>query len=137
MFRRESPVARFVVLTLLLLALVLSAAVGAFNHLTERARLRAELRTATQVQADQLAASLALPTWNFDQPQIEKIAESVLHDREALGISVQVADRSSPDGARPWVTWSRKRRTRPPTRPSSDRIGPPTPCPPRPPAAGR
>ena len=100
MLTRESPVARFVAMILLLVALVLFGAMGIINHLSERARLRAELRTSTEVTADQLVASLALPAWNFDQPQLDKIAESVMHDREAEGVIVRMHDVSSGGGFR-------------------------------------
>ncbi len=99
MLRRQAPVARFVAAILLILALVLFGALGTIEQLSERARMHAELVTRAQVMADQLAASLALPVWNFDQPQLDKIAQSVLHDREAAGVIVKMNDVSA-DGLR-------------------------------------
>lgn len=100
MLRAQSPIARFVVFILVTLAALLSAALGTINYLAERARLRTELRTYTEVQAEQLAASLALPVWNFDQPQLSKIFESSLHDPKVAAILVRINDVSSPGGYR-------------------------------------
>src|SRR6185369_10572237 len=55
-------------------------------------RQRAILNQHLSVAADQLAAGLALPIWNFDRPQIEKIIESAMQDQAVYGIVIRLND---------------------------------------------
>ncbi len=100
MFSRASPVARFVVLILLILAATLFGALGTIEHYAERGRLERDLRNNARVQANQLAASLALPVWNFDHPQIMKIEESEIDNRVVEGVIIRMHDVSSGSGFR-------------------------------------
>src|SRR5437868_107417 len=100
MLRRRSPVARFVIVMLLLLAAMLTSALGIVDYLSARATLKNQLLSNARVQSNQLALSLALPVWNFDHPQIEKIIESEMQDAHVDDIILTIVDRSSPSGLR-------------------------------------
>ncbi|HEY4328197.1 MAG TPA: ATP-binding protein [Phycisphaerae bacterium] len=98
MFRRDTPVAAFVVMMLGIIAVILFTTLGIVDHLSESAGRRAALRADTQLLADQLAASLSLPVWNFDHPQIDKIVDGAMNDRETCAVAVQIANVTDPGG---------------------------------------
>jgi PAS domain S-box-containing protein len=51
-------------------------------------RWRNQLITEETILADQLAQSLALPLWNFDHGQMDKIMESAMQNKNIFGIAV-------------------------------------------------
>ncbi len=91
-------IATFVIVTLVLVATVLLGGLGAVNYVSDRRAQRERLATDVAARADQLAAALALPLWNFDRPQIEKVLEIAMRAPEVEGVEVRMADVSAPDG---------------------------------------
>jgi PAS domain S-box-containing protein len=71
--------------------LVLGATALSSYRANER-REMAQLRNDHTIEADQMALSLALPVWNLDRAQIDKIIEGNMRDREDFAIVVRLAD---------------------------------------------
>lgn len=51
-------------------------------------RWRTQLHSEVAILADQLAESLALPLWNFDHSQMDRIMESAMQNKNIYGIAV-------------------------------------------------
>ncbi len=78
------------------LLMVLAAVLG--YRAIER-ELRANLRQTHVTVADQLAVALALPVWNFDHDQIERIKQSVITTRNVESIDVTIEHRDAQPAA--------------------------------------
>src|ERR1700743_1415828 len=98
MFRRGTPIAVFVVAVLVAVAVLLVGGFIVFDLVSEKAHRQQELQSNLDITADQLAASLALPVWNFDRPQLDKIADAAMHGPDIYGIIIRVHAVSSPTG---------------------------------------
>src|SRR6266403_1423515 len=66
---------------------------GAADHLARGREEWGRLRSDVAVQADQLAVALALPVWNIDRAQIDKIIEGLESTHSIKGVSVAAAGR--------------------------------------------
>ena len=98
MLRRDRPVAAFVVMILLIVAAVLFILLGVVDYRIERApRQQQQLRSDVNLLADELASSLAVPMWNFDELQLKTIADGVMNDQDAYGVVIRYADVTSPN----------------------------------------
>ncbi|MCU1229947.1 MAG: putative signaling protein, partial [Acidobacteria bacterium] len=80
--KNERPASRVTVAVLVATVLVtvttlLLVAFGAWTYRSERDRRMAQLLSGIDVEADQLAVSLALPIWNIDRAQIGKVLEGL------------------------------------------------------------
>lgn len=73
---RRLPVMFVVAATLVTVTTLVLGAVGAANYISRSREEYARLRRVTSAQADELAVALALPVWNIDRPQIDKILDS-------------------------------------------------------------
>jgi PAS domain S-box-containing protein len=73
---------------------LLLSAFGAWSYRRERNRLNLSLRRSVAVEADQLSVSLALPTWNIDRDQIDKVIEGLDGIPEIEAVVVHAAGRS-------------------------------------------
>ncbi len=62
--------------TLVTVTTLVLGAVGAVNYNLRSREEYGRLRRVTSAQADELAVALALPVWNIDRPQIDKILDS-------------------------------------------------------------
>jgi PAS domain S-box-containing protein len=91
MTMRRNSVATVVIVTLLAVATVLMATLGAVNYQTYRERGFTRLRSSLTTQADQLSISLALPVWNIDRPQIDRVLEGLESDRDVQAVVVEAA----------------------------------------------
>jgi PAS domain S-box-containing protein len=74
------------------ISIVTAALFSVFNFRAETNREMAQLRANQEILADQLAVSLALPIWNFDRAQIEKVIESAMQVKAVSTIMVVLAD---------------------------------------------
>jgi len=63
-----------------------------------RTRDRNSLRTELERTTDQLAVGLSLPLWNFDQPQLDDLLESVMQREEVYSVEVNQVDPTAPSG---------------------------------------
>jgi PAS domain S-box-containing protein len=73
---RRASVAIVVAATLVTVTTVVLGVLGAVNYTSRRNAEWARLRRVTGAQADELAVAVAMPVWNIDRPQIEKILDS-------------------------------------------------------------
>jgi len=105
---RRASLAMVVAATLVAVTTVL---LGTYAALTYRADAKAQreiLQGLTARQADELSVALALPVWNVDRAQIDKVIEAMSQPKSVYGISVHTAGedvgrlRNSKGGFRPW-----------------------------------
>ncbi len=71
---------------------------GLFGYLSYRANYLQEweeLRHEESNLADQLAVALALPSWNFDRDQIDRVLDGAMENQAVAGVVVRLADRNS------------------------------------------
>lgn len=96
MLRAKTSVATLTIVAIVAVATVLLAALGFINYFTESHEQRARLDAETASRANQLAVGLALPLWNFDRPQIDRVIESAMEAPEVYGVIVHQHDVSAP-----------------------------------------
>ncbi len=92
MFLRKTSVVVIVIISLVTVSTLLLGTFGLIAYRSERERQHTKLQNDLLVRADQISAGLALPVWNFDVPQVDKILESVMRDQSIYGIVVVFAD---------------------------------------------
>ena len=98
MSRKKTSVATLVIAILVTIATLLLATLGVLNYRHERNTQLAALRADTKTAADQLAAGLALPLWNFDKAQIDKILDSIMTNPDMHAVIIRQNDLTSPTG---------------------------------------
>jgi PAS domain S-box-containing protein len=91
---RRPSVAVVVVAALVSVVTVLMAAVGASNYASYRAHGWGALRRELHTQADQLAVGLALPVWNIDRAQIDRVLAADEADRNLFAVRLEAAGKS-------------------------------------------
>jgi len=64
---------------------------GAFAYISRRNEQMARLRRVTVSQTEELATALALPVWNIDRPQIDKVLDSQATNPAIEGVVVYAA----------------------------------------------
>lgn len=92
MAHKNTSIATLVAIAVVAATTLVLSAFGISNYRAERNRLTAELRTNHGTWTEQLAVSLALPVWNFDREQINKIIDSSMHYQQITAIVVRLAD---------------------------------------------
>ncbi|TFH64625.1 MAG: hybrid sensor histidine kinase/response regulator, partial [Candidatus Zixiibacteriota bacterium] len=92
MKRLDMSVTKVIVFTLVAVTTVVLSAFGIANYFWERSQRISELESQLAVTAAQLASSLALPLWNFDSEQVDKIIESTMRNREVFGVTITGTD---------------------------------------------
>jgi len=70
-------VAALVATVLVVVTTILLITFGAWAYRSERADRNAQLMRSINVEADQIAVSLALPIWNIDRPQIARVIQGL------------------------------------------------------------
>jgi PAS domain S-box-containing protein len=73
---RRLSITNLVAAVLVTVTTLVLAGYGAFEYRTRRSEEFMRLRKVTQSQTNELATALALPVWNIDRAQIEKILDS-------------------------------------------------------------
>ncbi len=76
------------------LVAVTTVLLGTYAALTYRADAKAQrdsLQSLTERQADELSVALALPVWNVDRAQIDKVIEAMSQPKSVYGIAVHTA----------------------------------------------
>ena len=89
---RKTSVTTAVIAALLTISTLTLAVLGMLSYHHSRQRELEYARGALELDADQIAPSLALPIRNSDHPQIDQIVESMLLDPILTGIVVVAAD---------------------------------------------
>ncbi|HEX3799615.1 MAG TPA: PAS domain S-box protein [Verrucomicrobiae bacterium] len=85
-------VAFVVSIAMVLITTLLLGTFGILNYVSERTRLEAELQSDISLDGDQFSAALALPIWNFDRAQIDKVIESMMRDQVISGVMIRLND---------------------------------------------
>ena len=98
MIPRRTSIAVLVVAILVVGATLWMGTFGWLSRRADREAGRRELAERTRLTADQLAVGLALPLWNFDRSQVDRVIESGLADREIESVVVRQRDVSAPGG---------------------------------------
>ena len=92
MKRLDVSVTKIIILTLVAVTTIVLSAFGIANYCWERSQRTSDLKFELAVTSAQLANSLALPLWNFDTEQIDKIIESTMRNREVFGVTITGTD---------------------------------------------
>lgn len=88
----DLSVTKVIIFTLVAVTTVVLSAFGIAMYCWERSQLYSDLESHLTVTNSQLANSLALPLWNFDTRQVDKIIESTMRNRDVFGVSVTGSD---------------------------------------------
>jgi PAS domain S-box-containing protein len=105
---RRSSLATVVAATLVAVTTVLLGTYGIVSYRLDAKAQRDSLQGLTARQANELSVALALPVWNVDRAQIDKVIEAMSQPKSVYGISVHTADedvgrlRNSDGKFRPW-----------------------------------
>ena len=88
---RPSSIATLVIIALVTVTTLVLAVFGVINYRSEAREHWNALRVNVRADAEQLAAGLALPLWNFDRAQIERVVESIFKEPVVEGIKLHEA----------------------------------------------
>jgi PAS domain S-box-containing protein len=88
---RRLSVANVLAATLVTVTTVLFGALAAVSYFNQRQTQETRLRNGVDAQADELAAALALPVWNIDRAQIDKILDSQAQTAPVQAVVVDAA----------------------------------------------
>ncbi len=94
MKRLDMSVTKVIIFTLVAVTTVVLSAFGIANYCWERSQKIGRLESRLAVTTSQLANSLALPLWNFDAKQVDKIIESTMRNNEVFGVTITGTDGS-------------------------------------------
>src|SRR5882672_6141333 len=105
---RRPSLAMVVAATLVAVTTVLLGTYGIISYRLDAKTQRDSLQGLTSRQANELSVALALPVWNVDRAQIDKVIEAMAQPKSVYGISVHTAGEDvgllrNPDRKfRPW-----------------------------------
>ena len=85
-------VSKTVIIALIVVTTVVLTGFGSAGFIFERRDRNTKLHDDMTIVVEQLAQSLALPLWNFEDDQAAKIVESALRNREVHAVLVRAAD---------------------------------------------
>ncbi|NVN91369.1 MAG: response regulator [Desulfuromonadales bacterium] len=88
----DMSVTKVIIFTLVAVTTIVLSAFGVANYCWERSQRTSDLESELAVTTSQLANSLALPLWNFDTKQIDKVIESTMRNRDVFGVTVTGTD---------------------------------------------
>jgi signal transduction histidine kinase len=89
------PLTLVAVAAVLMVTTLLCAAIGWAGYRALETREWRQLQASEEQLTRQMAFALALPAWNFDRPQIERLVDSAMRDDAIEGIEVTLADRQA------------------------------------------
>jgi len=87
---RGVSIATLVVVAIVAVATLVLSVFGVVNYRSERAGQWDEFRAEAKADADQLATALALPLWNFDRPQIDRVIDSIMKEPIVAGVRLRI-----------------------------------------------
>ncbi|HEX3577867.1 MAG TPA: PAS domain S-box protein [Thermoanaerobaculia bacterium] len=91
MAHRKPSVAVIVAATLVTVTTLLFAVLAVIGYVSGHAREEERLRRGVEAQANELAAALALPVWNIDRAQIDKILDGQAETPQVEAVVVEAA----------------------------------------------
>src|SRR5712675_74047 len=89
---RHRSLAAVVAATLVAVTTVLLGTYSILSYRSDAKVQRDALRGLMKVQADELSVALALPVWNIDRAQINRVIDAMARPKSVYGISVLAAD---------------------------------------------
>jgi len=96
----ERSIAPRLALMLVAVSSLVLALVGAIAFWTLHAQRHRELAETTGTTANQLAAALSLPLWNFQGPVTDRILDSAMEAKDVVAVVVRQSDIEAPDGVK-------------------------------------
>ena len=90
----KRPIAVTVSLVLVTVITAVIAAAALRFYAASRDQYWADLRSTLGANADRAAIGLALPVWNIDRDQIDRVIESVMREDEVFAVVVTAAGRT-------------------------------------------
>ena len=90
---RNASISVIVTIAIVTGTTLLLGSFGIFYYITLGNRAWTTLRSDVEIETDQLALSLALPVWNIDREQIEKMVENTMKNPDISGVVVSAAGR--------------------------------------------
>jgi PAS domain S-box-containing protein len=91
MARRKLSVAVIVAATLVTVTTLLFGMMATISYISGHQREEERLRRGVAAEAEELAAALALPAWNIDRAQIDKILDSQVQTPQVEAVVVEAA----------------------------------------------
>lgn len=91
---RKPSVAMIVAATLVTVTTIVFGVVATIGHLADRRAVEARLLHGANAQTAELAAALALPVWNIDRAQIDKILDSQNMTQQIEAVVVEAAGKT-------------------------------------------
>ncbi len=88
---RKASISVIVTIALVVGTTLLLGTFEVFNYVSLSKDAWANLRSEVSVETEQLALSLALPVWNIDREQIDKMAENTMKNPDIYGVEVTAA----------------------------------------------
>src|SRR5216684_6215958 len=88
---RRLSLATVVAATLVVVTTVLLGTYSVVSYRSDAKQQWDALRKLTVAQADELSVALALPVWNIDRAQIDKVVEAMSRPKSVYGIRVEAA----------------------------------------------
>src|ERR1019366_7915091 len=85
---RRASLATVVAATLVAVTTVLLGTYGTLTYRADAKAQRDSLQNLTTRQANELSVALALPVWNVDRAQIDKVIEAMSQPKSVYGIAV-------------------------------------------------
>src|SRR3954464_12331428 len=89
---RRRSLATVVAATLVVVTTALLGTYSIISYRSDAKRQRDALRSLMIVQADELSVALALPVWNIDHAQINRVIGAMARPKSVYGISVLAAN---------------------------------------------
>jgi len=89
---RRTSLATVVAATLVVVTTALLGTYSIISYQSDAKRQRKALRDLTLVQVDELSVALALPVWNIDRAQINRVIDAMARPKSVYGISVLAAN---------------------------------------------
>jgi PAS domain S-box-containing protein len=95
MLPRRTSIAFTLIIALVGVTTLLLGLAGYFSYRVNYTREWEELRHEHSNLANQLAVALALPAWNFDRDQIDRVLDGAMDNNAVAGVVVRMADRNN------------------------------------------
>jgi len=95
MKKLDLSVTKVIIFTLVAVSTLVLSAFGIACYCWKRQQTTSVLKSQLAVTTAQMASSLAMPLWNFDNEQVDKILESIMRNRDVFGVFVTGAGGNS------------------------------------------
>jgi len=101
---RGKPLAAVVAVTLVVITTTILGTFSVLTYLADAAKLRRSLESVLDLHARESAVALALPAWNIDRAQINRVAEALVQPKSMFAVAVTAAGETQ--GVRRDAKWN-------------------------------